>query len=77
MKSNYAVAYANENGRDLNGIPWIFDDINNKEECLSKALEMISDDFKNVIPFRFDNVRKQNVEEVFEWEYVKEHRIDK
>lgn len=77
MKSNYAIAYANENGRDLNGIPWIFDDINNKEECLAKTLEMISEGFKNVIPFQFDNMRKQNIEEVFEWEYVKEHRIDK
>ncbi len=77
MKSNFAIAYADEKGKDLNGIPWIFDDINNEEECMSKTLEMISDGFKSVIPFHFDNERKQNIEKEFDWEYVKKHRIDK
>lgn len=75
MKSNFAIAYADENGRDLNGIPWIFDDVNNKKECVSKALEMIQNGFKNVIPFQFDNQRKLNIEEVIKWEYVRQHKI--
>ena len=76
MKSNFAIAYADNNGKDLNGIPWLFDDVNDKEECIAKALEMISDGFRNVIPFSFDDKRKQNIEEIVEWQYVKEHRID-
>lgn len=75
MKSNFAIAYKNKDGRDINGIPWIFDDINNKEECTSKALEMISDGFKSVIPFEFGEERRKNIEDTFEWEYVKEHSI--
>jgi len=77
MKSNFAIAYADEKGKDLNGIPWIFDDIDDIEECMSKVLDMISDGYKNVIPFQFDNKRKQNIEETFDWEYVETHRIDK
>lgn len=76
MKSNFAIAYSDKSGKDLNGIPWLFDDVNDKEGCVVKALEMISDGFKNVIPFCFDDNRKQNVEEIIEWQYVKEHRID-
>ena len=76
MKSNFAIAYKNKDGRDLNGIPWIFDDINNKEECILKASEMISDGFKNVIPFEFSEERRKNIENVFEWEYVEEHKIE-
>lgn len=76
MKSNFAIAYADNNGKDLNGIPWLFDDVNDEEECITKALEMISDGLKSVIPFYFDDERKQNLEEIISWEYVKEHRID-
>jgi len=75
LKSNFAIAYAHENGKDFNGLPWIFDDIKNKEECIQKALEMTSSGLQNIIPFQFDQKRKQNIEEVFDWEYVKEHRI--
>lgn len=75
MRSNFAIAYADENGKDFNGLPWIFDDMNNKEECMSQTLKMISDGFKNVIPFHFDDKRKSNIEETFDWEYVKTHKI--
>lgn len=75
MKSSYAIAYANEDGRDFNGIPWILDDLENKEECLVKTVDMIKTGFKRVIPFQFEQKRKKMEE--FDWEYVKEHRIDK
>lgn len=45
MKSSFAIAYANEDGRDFNGIPWILDDLENEKECISKALEMISEKY--------------------------------
>ena len=73
MKSSFAIAYANENGKDFNGIPWILDDLNDETECISKALEIIASGFQNVIPFRFAQRRKQNEE--FDWKYVKEHKI--
>ena len=75
MKSNFAIAYADEKGKDFNGAPWIFDDINNKEECISKASEMVLNGFKSVTPFHFDDKRKQNIEEVFDWKYVREHEL--
>lgn len=75
MKSSFAIAYSNQDGRDFNGLPWILDDLNNEEECISKASEMIADGFQNVIPFQFAERRKKAEE--FDWEYVKEHRIDK
>lgn len=73
MKSSFAIAYSNQDGRDFNGIPWILDDLNNEEECISKVSEMIADGFQNVIPFQFEQRRKKTEE--FDWEYVKEHRI--
>ena len=76
MKRNFAIAYANENGRDFNGIPWIFDDLNNEEECILKVKEMINCGLKNVIPFEFSQRRRQNLEEIIDWEYVKTHKID-
>lgn len=74
MKSSFAIAYANQDGRDFNGIPWILDDLNDKKECISKALEMIASGFQNVIPFQFEQRRKKTEE--FDWKYVKEHRIE-
>lgn len=74
MKSSFAIAYANQDGRDFNGIPWILDDLNDKKECISKALEMIASGFQNVIPFQFEQRRKKTDE--FDWKYVKEHRIE-
>lgn len=76
MKSNFAIAYSNKDGKDLNGIPWIFDDVDNKDECILKASEMIGDGFKNVIPFQFDDKRRKNIEEPFCWDYVKKNKIN-
>ena len=59
MKSSFAIAYANEDGRDFNGIPWILDDLENEKECISKALEMIAEGFRNVVPFQFEKRRKK------------------
>lgn len=73
MKSSFAIAYANEDGRDFNGIPWILDDFENEKECISKALEMIAEGFQNVVPFQFEKRRKKDEE--FDWKYVKEHRL--
>ena len=60
MKSSFAIAYANEDGRDFNGIPWILDDLENEKECISKALEMIAEGFPNVVPFQFEKITKQD-----------------
>ena len=73
MKSSFAIAYSNQDGRDFNGILRILDDLNNEKECISKALEMIANGFQNVIPFQFEQRRKKDEE--FDWEYIKEHRI--
>ena len=59
LKSSFAIAYSNQDGRDFNGIPWILDDLNNENECMSKALEMITDGFQNVIPFQFEQKEKR------------------
>ena len=74
MKSSFAIAYANQDGKDFNGLPWILDDLNNKKECMTKVSEMITNGFQNVIPFQFEQRRKKDEE--FDWEYVKKYRID-
>lgn len=74
MKSSFAIAYADKNGKDFNGIPWILDDLNDKEECLDKAEEMMQDGYTNVVPFQFEQRRKKDEE--FDWDYVKKNIID-
>lgn len=69
MKTGLAIAYADKNGRDFNGIPWILDDLNNREECLNKLEKMVQEGYNNVIPFQFEQKRKKNEE--FDWDYVK------
>lgn len=59
MKSSFAIAYSNQDGRGFNGIPRILDDLNNEKECISKASEMIAYGFQNVIPFRLEHRRKK------------------
>ena len=71
MKTGLARAYADKNGRDFNGIPWILDDLNNREECLNKSEKMVQEGYNNVIPFQFEQKRKKNEE--FDWDYVKKH----
>lgn len=73
MKSSYAIAYSNKDGTDFNGIPWILDDVNNKEECITTTFKMIDDGFLNVTPFQF-NGRRQKQEE-YSWEYVIENKL--
>ena len=75
MKSSFAIAYSDKNGKDFSGIPWILDDLNNKEECLSKSEEMLQEGYINVIPFRFGKRRKKDEE--FGWEYVKNNKVSK
>lgn len=73
MKTGFAIAYADKKGKDFNGIPWILDDLNNKEECLDKSEEMVQEGYVNVIPFQFEQRRKKNEE--FDWGYVKNNKI--
>lgn len=73
MKSSFAIAYSDKNGKDFGGIPWILDDLNNKEECLEKAEEMMNNGYNNVIPFQFEQKRKKSEE--FDWDYVKKNKI--
>lgn len=73
MKTGFAIAYADKNGKDFNGIPWILDDLNNKEECLDKSEEMVQEGYINIIPFQFEQRRKKNEE--FDWGYVKKNKI--
>ena len=75
MKSNFAIAYCDKDGKDFNGVPWILDDISNKKECILKTLEMIEEGFTNVVPFQFDDERKNNIEEEFTWEYVMQNKV--
>lgn len=73
MKSSYAIAYSDKNGKDFNGKPWILDDCDNAEECLSSAKGMEESGFKDVIPFQFKSRRKNGEE--FDWNYVKSHKL--
>lgn len=73
MKTGFAIAYTDKKGKDFNGIPWILDDLNSKEECLDKSKEMVQEGYNNVIPFQFEQRRKKNEE--FDWDYVKKNRI--
>lgn len=75
MKSSFAIAYADKNGKDFNGMPWILDDLNNKEECMDKSEEMVQEGYTNVIPFQFEQRRKKDEE--FDWDYVKKNKISK
>lgn len=69
------IVYQNKVGKDFNGILRIFDDVNNKNECIPKSLEMIPDGYKNVDPFKFCENRRKNIEDIYEWKYVKDHSI--
>lgn len=71
MKSSFAIAYADKDGKDFNGIPWILDDLNNEEECLTKSIEMSQGGY--VIPFQFEQKRRKNEE--FDWDYVKKNKV--
>lgn len=73
MSFDFAIAYADRDGRDFKGIPWIFDDVDNEKECVSRSLEMIASGFRKVIPFKFD--REKEKAEEFDWTYVEGHRI--
>lgn len=70
---DFAIAYADKVGKDFAGIPWVLDDIDGEEECISKSLEMIANGFQKVIPFKFDRNRKKPEE--LSWTYVKRHQI--
>ena len=73
MKSSFAIAYADKDGKDFNGIPWILDDLNNEKECLTKSKEMSQEGYINVIPFQFEQKRRKNEE--FDWDYVKKNKV--
>ena len=73
MKSSFAIAYSDKSGKDFSGIPWILDDMNSEEECLSKSEEMLQEGYINVIPFQFEQRRKKDEE--FDWDYVKKNKI--
>ncbi len=68
--TNYAIAYTDKNGKDFNGIPWVLEDFNSKEECMEKTNEMKVNGFKKVIPFIVSGK-----EEEISWNYVIEHQI--
>lgn len=74
MKSSFAIAYSDKSGKDFGGIPWILDDLNSEEECLSKSEEMLQEGYINVIPFQFKQRRKKDEE--FNWDYVKKNKIN-
>ena len=73
---NYAIAYADKNGKGFsNTKPWIDDNYGNDlSGCLLRAKELIEEGYKDVIPFQFEKRRKKDEE--FDWEYVREHKIN-
>ena len=73
MKSSYAVAYKDKEGKDFNGLPWILDDIKNREDCKNVARRLHSEGYVDVTPFQFSEKRKSNLE--FDWNYVKYNEI--
>ena len=50
---NYAIAYADKNGKGFSSTePWIDDNYGDDlSECLTRAKEMIEEGYKDVIPF--------------------------
>ena len=75
MKTAYAIAYSEKDGRNFCGtLPWILDDFSSENECLENAQRLIKEGYMNVIPFHFESKRKKNEE--FDWEYVRANRIE-
>lgn len=70
----YAIAYSDKNGKDFcDQLPWILDDFSLEGDVKEAAEKLTQEGYKNVIPFRFEKIRKKNEE--FTWNYAKEHRI--
>lgn len=74
METSFAIAYADKDGKDFNGIPWIGDAPVSREECLSMAQGLVSDGYKNVIPFQYEPGK--DCPEEITWSFAKLHRID-
>lgn len=72
--NNYAIAYADKNGKDFFGLPWILDDIDGLDDCIAHSEKMRMEGFQNVIPFQYDG-KGRNTEEEFTWCYVKNHKL--
>lgn len=74
IQETYAIAYADKNGNGFsNSEPWVMaqfgDDI---EECKTKAMELVNEGYKKVIPFQFG----KELLESYSWEYVRMNRIE-
>lgn len=42
METSFAITYADKDGKDFNGIPWMGDAPSSREECLSMAQGLVS-----------------------------------
>lgn len=71
MTGNYAIAYADKNGKGFsNTEPWIDDNYGDDlQECLLRAKELVEEGYQKVIPFQFGKRERES----YSWKYVR-HR---
>ena len=74
MSGNYAIAYADKNGKGFSDTePWIDDNYGDDlSSCLIRAKEMIVEGYKNVIPFQFSKRERES----YSWKYVRQRKIE-
>lgn len=70
----FGVAYKDQNGMDLNGVPWLYIDVTNKAECILQAQKMVKQGYQDVIPFE-SNRRMEEITDYITWDTVKEYQI--
>lgn len=70
----FGIAYKDQNGRDLNGVPWLYIDVLNKAECIFQAQKMAEQGYQDIIPFKINKL-KEDITDYITWDIVKEHQI--
>ena len=73
----YFIAYKDQDGNDLNGLPWI-EPVNTDEERIELPMALavkksFSDIFQTVVLFKAD---VENMPEEVTWEFVEQHKIE-
>lgn len=71
---NYAIAYADRNGRDFNGMPWIEDGFDNYEDAERMRQQwVVKGNIQKSFVFRFTGSHPDEIT----WEYAEAHKVMK
>ena len=68
---NYAIAYANKDGTDFHGYPWIEDGFTTLQDVTKRCDDLKASGYHQALVFvlsEFDN-------ELISWEYVESHQV--